>query len=71
MAYWLGDWIPDLGIPGSKPLGGCKVSSAFRPSGVSQMSTRNSRGHTSKKKLSPCSGSVAWRHLNATHKKGP
>ena len=41
MAYWLGDWIPDLGIPGSKPLGGSKVSSAFHPSEVSQMSTRN------------------------------
>ena len=41
MANWLGDWIPDLGIPGSKPLGGSKVSSAFHPSEVSQMSTRN------------------------------
>ena len=29
------------GIPYSKPLGGSKVSSAFHPSDIDQMSTRN------------------------------
>ena len=42
MAQWLSHWIPNLGVPGLKPLGGCKVDSAFHPSEVDEMSTRNS-----------------------------
>lgn len=29
------------GVPSSKPLAGCKVDSAFRPTKVNHMSTRN------------------------------
>ena len=34
-------WIPNPGVPYSKPLGGSKVDSAFHPSEVDKMSTRN------------------------------
>ena len=34
-------WIPNPGVPRSKPLGGSKVNSAFHPSKVGKMSTRN------------------------------
>ena len=34
-------WIPNPGIPCSKPLGDSKVDSAFHPSEVDKMSTRN------------------------------
>ena len=34
-------WIPNPGVPCSKPLGGSKVDSAFHPSEVDKMSTRN------------------------------
>ena len=43
--FWMGN--PDkniqlmLGVPCSKPLGGSKVNSAFHPSEVDKMSTRN------------------------------
>ena len=33
-------WIPNPGVPCSKPLGGSKVDSAFHPFKVDQMSTR-------------------------------
>ena len=42
MAYWLSRWYPNPGVPCSKPLGGSKVDSAFHPSEVDKMSTRNS-----------------------------
>ena len=35
-------WIPNPGIPGSKPLGSSKVNSAFHPFDVDQLSNRNS-----------------------------
>ena len=35
-------WIPNLEVLDSKPLGGSKVDSAFHPSKVDEMSTRNS-----------------------------
>ena len=41
MAKWLRRWIPNPGVPCSKPLGGSKVDSAFHPSEVDKMSTRN------------------------------
>ena len=37
----LSRWIPNPGVPCSKPLGGSKVDSAFHPSEVDKMSTRN------------------------------
>ena len=42
MAYWLRRWIPKSGVPGSKPIGGSKVDSAFDPSGFHRMSTKKS-----------------------------
>ena len=41
MAQWLRHWIPNPGIPCSKPQDGFKVDSAFHPSEVDQMSTRS------------------------------
>ena len=41
MAQWLRRWIPNPGVPCSRPLGGSKVDSAFHPSEVDKMSTRN------------------------------
>ena len=41
MAKWLRRWIPNPGVPCSKPLGGSKVDSVFHPSEVDKMSTRN------------------------------
>ena len=40
MAKWLRCWIPNPGVPCSKPLGGSKLNSAFHPSEVDKMSTR-------------------------------
>ena len=40
-ARWLSHWIPNPGVPYSKPLGGSKVDSAFHPSKVHKISTRN------------------------------
>ena len=37
----LRQWIPNLGVPCSIPLDGCKVDSASHPSEVDKMSTRN------------------------------
>ena len=34
-------WIPNPGVLSSKPLGGSKVDSAFHPSEVDEISTRN------------------------------
>ena len=34
-------WIPNPGVPCSKPLGGSKVDSASHPSEVNKMGTRN------------------------------
>ena len=34
-------WIPNPRVPCSKPVGGSKVDSAFHPSEVDKMSTRN------------------------------
>ena len=41
MALWLRCLIPNPGVPGSKPLGGCKINSAVHPSEVDKISTRN------------------------------
>ena len=67
-------WIPNPGVPVSKPLGGSMVNLAFDPSERDQLSTRNSwkpGNSIVKMKLSPCSGSVALRKLNPIHKKVP
>ena len=42
MAYWLGCWIPNLGVQGSEPLGCFKVDSAFHPFKVDQISAPDS-----------------------------
>ena len=47
---WLGRWIPNPGVPGSKSLGDSKVNSAFYPSEVDQMGTRTYWGLSGKKK---------------------
>ena len=41
MPSWLMHWIPNQGVPFSKPLGGSKVDSAFHLSEVDKISTRN------------------------------
>ena len=41
MAYWLMCWISNPGVLCSKPLVGSKVDSAFHPSEVHKMSSRN------------------------------
>ena len=41
MAWWLRCWIPNPGVPCSKPLGRSKVDSAIHPSEVDKMSTRD------------------------------
>ena len=38
---WLRRWFPSPGVPCSKPLSGSKVDSAFDPSEVDKMGTRN------------------------------
>ena len=58
-------------VLGSKLLGGSKVSSAFHPSEVDQLSTRNSWELNVKSKMFPRNGSVALRQMNHIHKKGP
>ena len=42
-------YIPNPGVPSSKPLGGSKVDSVFRPSEVDQVSARNIRKLSGKK----------------------
>ena len=49
LAKWLRHWIPNPGVPCSKPLGGSKVDSAFHPSEVDKVSTRNVWGLSGKK----------------------
>ena len=41
MAQWLRHWIPNPGVPCSKPLGGTMVNSVFHASEVNKMSTKN------------------------------
>ena len=41
MAQWLRHWIPNPWVPCSKALGSSKFDSAFHPSEVNQMNTRN------------------------------
>ena len=43
MAFSLRRWIPNPGVPFSKPLGGFKFDSVFHPSEVDKMRTRNFR----------------------------
>ena len=59
MAEWSRCWIPNPGVPCSKPLGGSKVDSAFHPSEVGKMSTvpEISGNLVVKSKLPPRSGS--------------
>ena len=61
MAYWLGRWIPNPGVPSSKPMGGSKVEPAFHPSEVDLPGLPGDL--VAKSKLSPRSGSVALRQL--------
>ena len=41
LVYWLRRWIPNPEVLCSKPLCGSKVESAFHPSEVDQMGSRN------------------------------
>ena len=41
MTEWLRYWIPNPGVLCLKPLGGSKIDSAFHPSEVNKISTRN------------------------------
>ena len=41
VAQCLRRWIPNPGVPRSKPLGGSRVNSAFHPSEDDQLSARN------------------------------
>ena len=47
---WPSGWIPNWGVPGSKPQGSSKVNSAFHPYEVDQLSTRNFWGLNGKRK---------------------
>ena len=67
IAQCLGRWIPGPWVPRSIPLGGSKIDSAFHPSDVNQMGTRNSRVLSGK--LSSGRGSVALIQLNLVHGK--
>ena len=49
MAWWLRHWISNPEVPYSKPLGGSNVDSAFHPSEVDKMRTRNFSELTGKK----------------------
>ena len=49
MAQWLRHWIPNPGVPCSKPLSVSKFNSAFHPSKVNKVSTRNFWGLSGKK----------------------
>ena len=49
--------LSNSGVPCSKPPGGSKVDSAFHPSEVGKMSTRNFWELSGKSKLPPRSGS--------------
>ena len=49
LSQWLGCWILNTGVPGSKLLGASKVNLSFHPSEVNQISTRNSRGLSGEK----------------------
>ena len=57
VAQQLRHWIPNPGVPCSKPLGGSRVESAFHPIDVDKMSTRISRNFVVTSKLPPRSGS--------------
>ena len=54
----------------TNPVEGSKVDSAFHPSGVDKMSTRNSGNLVVKGKLSPGSGS-SLDTVEPVHRKGP
>ena len=56
MAQWLRRWISNPGFSCLKPLGGSKVDSAFHPSEVDKMSTKNIWNLMVKSTLPPRSG---------------
>ena len=64
-------YIPDPGAMCSKPLGGSKVDSAFHPSKVDKMSTRNFWELSGKKRNYLLKVALALRQLKPIHKKGP
>ena len=59
-------WIPNTEVPCLKPLGFSKMDSAFHPSKIGKMSTRNFRELSDKRQTT----SSKWL-LNPIHKKGP
>ena len=61
-------WIPNPGIPGSKPLDGSNIDSVSHSFEVNQMSTRNSLWFK-QSKLSSSSSSLFLRQLNSIHNK--
>ena len=60
-------WIPNQGVPCSKPLGGSKVDSAFHLSEVDKISTSNFW----ELKVALLKVALALRQLNPFYKKGP
>ena len=52
-AWWIRHWIPNLEVPCLKPLGGSKMDSAFHPSEIDKVSTRNFGNLVVKSKLPP------------------
>ena len=66
MSYWLSHWIPNPGVPSSKPLGHSKVDLAFHPS---KWIPGPPGDLLVKTKLSPHSGFIALRQLNLIHEK--
>ena len=67
MASWLMHWIPNQGVPCSKPLGGSKVDSAFHLSEVDKISTSNFW----ELKVALLKMALVLRQLNPFYKKGP
>ena len=59
LVQWLGCWIPNPGLVGSKPLGFFKADWGFCPSECGQVSTMNSWVLAVKSKLSSPSGYVS------------
>ena len=60
-------WIPNQGVPCSKPLGGSKVDSAFHLSEVDKISTSNFW----ELKVALLKMALVLRQLNPFYKKGP
>ena len=68
--YWLRRWIPNQGVLCSKPLGVSKVNSAFHPSEVDKMSTRDFWELGSKKWTASSKWHKPWGSWTTSIKRG-